>query len=134
MPTPFNHLVMARNILADPSLDSHAGELLRSQRGAFLFGNTAPDVQVVSGQTREATHFFNIPRTDDTPGHVTMFRAYPDLAQPASVSPDRAAFLAGYVCHILLDEVWLDRIFTPYFIQGTDWGDFRRRLMLHNVL
>jgi hypothetical protein len=134
MPTPFNHLAMAEDVLADPALGEVARHILGNQRGAFLFGNTAPDVQVVSGQSREATHFFNIPRTDDTPGQVTMFRQYPELADPETMTGSKAAFLAGYLCHLTLDELWLDRIFGPYFIQIEAWGDFRRRLMLHNVL
>ncbi len=65
---------------------------------------------------------------------MTMFWRFPELARPAALTPDRVAFLTGYVSHLLLDEVWLDLIFAPTFGLGADWGDFRQRLMLHNVL
>ncbi len=44
MPTPFNHIVVAEAVLADPGLNPGVRQFLQSQRGPFLFGNTAPDV------------------------------------------------------------------------------------------
>lgn len=101
--------------------------------GAFLFGNTAPDVQVVSGQDRPVTHFFDIPIQPGMPlPWIEMLRTYPHLA---SILPgEQAAFLAGYVCHLLADWRWVLEIFTPYFGPTCHWGTFRQRLYLHNVL
>jgi hypothetical protein len=129
------HLTVAQKLLAESGLDAGMRELLAQQSGAFYFGNTAPDVQVVSGQPREATHFSTLPPSDPRPSHEIMFAAHPELARPDALPDARAAFLAGYIAHLLLDELWMKNIFYPYFGRGATWGqDLRERLVLHNVL
>lgn len=129
------HLTVAQQILAEPGLDAEVRELLVGQAGPFYFGNTAPDVQVVSGQPREATHFSTLPPSDPRPSHEIMFAAHPELARPDALPQARAAFLAGYIAHLMLDELWMKNIFYPYFGRGASWGqDLRERLVLHNVL
>ncbi|HEY4689351.1 MAG TPA: zinc dependent phospholipase C family protein [Anaerolineae bacterium] len=134
MPTPVQHLVLADVILSHPSLPADVRPHLRAERAAFLFGNTAPDVQVVSGQSREATHFYTVPLTSDRPAHEALFAAHPDLARPDRLSPAHAAFLAGYISHLLLDVIWVRDIFQPVFGLDAGWSSFHDRLFLHNVL
>ena len=69
MPTPIQHLAIAEQLLRDSTLPGAIRDRLLEQRGAFLFGNTAPDVQTVSGQLRETTHFFDIPLRSNEPAH-----------------------------------------------------------------
>lgn len=132
MPTPFMHLALAEEILHKGDLSSAARGLLHGQRGPFLLGNTAPDVQTVSGQARIESHFYTLPRDTDRPAHETLFAAHPALAEPSELPPAQAAFIAGYIAHLLLDELWLDDIFLRYF--GEDWASRQRRAFLHNVL
>ena len=132
MPTPVMHLALAEEILRGDALSPSARRLLIQQRGSFLLGNTAPDVQTISGQTREETHFYAIPRTADRPAHEALFAAHPVLARAEPFPPAQAAFIAGYIAHLLLDELWLDDIFRRYFLP--DWSPLRERLFLHNVL
>lgn len=134
MPTPFYHVALAEDLLLDERLPASLREFLRRRRPAFLLGNTAPDVQTVSGQPREATHFFTVPISDPRPAHEAMFAAFPELARPDRLDPDRAAFLAGYVCHLWLDQLWIREIFEPVFGERAPWGTFRERLYLHNAL
>jgi hypothetical protein len=134
MPTPIQHLVIANDVLADPALPPVAREVLATQRGAFLFGTIAPDVQTVSGQTREATHFFTLPLTDARPAHQLLFADHPALAHVDSLPPAQAAFIAGYASHLALDELWIAQVFSPYFGPEAEWGTFRERLLIHNVL
>ena len=134
MPTPVQHLVIAEALLADRRLPDPAHALLDAQRAAFLFGNTAPDVQTVSGQPREATHFFHVPLRSGRPAHALLFEAHPNLARPERLLPSHSAFLAGYIAHLLLDVTWLRSVFTPVFGPDAGWGHFRDRLFLHNVL
>ena len=135
MPTPIQHLVIADDVLADPALPPVARQVLAAQRGAFLFGTIAPDVQSVSGQTREATHFFTMPHTTDArPAHEILFAAHPSLAHTQDLAPEQAAFIAGYVSHLALDELWIAQVFTPYFGPEAEWDTFRERLLMHNVL
>jgi hypothetical protein len=134
MPTPIQHLVMADDILADAVLPLWMRKHLIAQRGAFLLGTIAPDVQSVSGQPREATHFFTLPSTDTRPAHEVMLAEYPALACANKLPPAQAAFIAGYIQHLTLDELWIKHVFGPYFGMGAEWGTFRERLLIHNIL
>ena len=109
--------------------------MLQAQRCEFLFGTTAPDVQVVSGQLREETHFFCLPiRVSDLPGWEILLSRYPRLASAERLPVSQAAFLAGYICHIQADWLWIKHIFAPVFGPGCGWGTFQERLYYHNVL
>jgi hypothetical protein len=134
MPTPFNHLVLAQQMLAAPDLSSGTREILTTELPAFLFGNIAPDAQTVSGQAREATHFFPVPLGDALPAHETLFARHPGLARANHLPAAQAAFLAGYLAHLELDQLWIKDIFDPVFGPRQTWGNFRERLYLHNIL
>ena len=144
------HLALAEEILRDnapcanapcadapcaDALPSTIRRLLTQQRGPFLLGNTAPDVQTVSGQARDETHFYSIPRTTARPAYETLFATHPRLAHAELLAPAQAAFVAGYIAHLLLDELWLDDIFLRYFASAEQtWGTRCERHFLHNVL
>ena len=134
MPTPFYHLVLSQEMLRDESLNADARDLLLAERPAFLFGNTAPDVQTVSGQTREQTHFFSIPKADRSPAQHVMFGKYPELADAMALPTQQAAFIAGYCVHLLLDQAWIWEVFYPVFGRKARWSDLPERLFFHNVL
>lgn len=134
MPTPFYHLSLARSILQHPDLPASIRRFLEQQACPFLLGNTAPDVQVISGQRRQETHFFTIPILPGLPlPWVRMFRDYPHLSDPARLAPDHAAFLCGYIAHLQADISWINQIYAPIFITGF-WGSHPRRSYIHNVL
>ncbi|MGH2523032.1 MAG: zinc dependent phospholipase C family protein [Anaerolineales bacterium] len=134
MPTPFNHLLIAHELLASPLLAGPVREALAAAQPAFLLGNIAPDVQTISGQTREATHFFPVPIGDAPLAHVKLFAEYPALARAAQLPSAQAVFLAGYLAHLALDYLWVTEIFAPIFGPDQTWETFRERLYLHNVL
>jgi len=127
------HLALAEEILRGDAFLPAVRRLLIQQRGPFLLGHTAPDLQTVSGQTREETHFYTIPRTADRPAYETLFATHPVLARAELLPPAQAAFVAGYIAHLLLDELWLEDLFQRYFLQQ-DWAPWRERAFLHNVL
>lgn len=135
MPTPFYHLSLAEELINHHDLPEPIRQFLRAYRNEFLFGSTAPDVQVVSGQRREATHFFDLPiQPGDPPAWEVFLNVYPELAISNSILAGQSAFLAGYLCHLQADWVWVKDIFTPTFGPLSAWGTFRRRLYYHNVL
>jgi hypothetical protein len=134
MPTPFTHLATVTEILDHPALSGAAGAGLAAELPAFLLGNIAPDVQTLSGQTREATHFFPVPLDGGPPATARLLVQHPALAQPRALPPPQAAFLAGYLAHLVLDERWVADIFEPVFGPDQPWGSFAERLYLHNVL
>lgn len=135
MPTPFYHLHLAQDILEHPGLSRSTRQLLAGHQAAFLFGNTAPDVQVVSHQPRQVTHFFDLPLHPGQPAPgEAMFAAYPSLAQAGALPAEQQAFLAGYLCHLHADWLWVRQIFVPIFGLQAEWGDLSKRIYIHNVL
>jgi hypothetical protein len=134
VPTPFYHLGIADDLLAEDTLPATARALLKAQRAAFYFGKTAPDVQSLSGQSRPATHFYKVPVVDFSPPWERMFSRHPELAQPQNLSPARAAFIAGYICHLQADIIWIKDLFIPYFIPLLARTKRKQVGYLHNVL
>jgi Zinc dependent phospholipase C len=135
VPTPFYHLKIAEELFGHPDLSNAARSFLSQNRAAFLFGNTAPDVQVLSGQPREETHFFDLPiRPGDPPAWDRFLLAYPTFTSLNFLPADQAAFLAGYLCHLQADWLWVVQIFEPVFGPVCGWSSFSHRLYLHNVL
>jgi hypothetical protein len=137
VPTPFYHLSVANEILRRTDLPEPVRTFLYSNRDAFLFGNTAPDVQVVSGQPRELTHFFDLPvRVGDIPPWDKALSAFPSLASSEDLNhlPSQVAFLAGYLCHLQADWLWIVQIFAPVYGPECRWASFTHRLYLHNGL
>ena len=141
MPTPFYHLSVAEELLgsahlsARARLSSRARALLLAEHGAFLFGNTAPDVQAVSRQARQDTHFFDLPlRSMRRLPWEQLLAVHPSLRQADGLPLAQAAFVAGYLCHLQADWQWVKDIFVPVFGLRSPWGTFPQRLYLHNVL
>lgn len=135
MPTPFYHLSIAQNLLDRDAFSPGVQKILERQRGAFLFGNTAADVQVLSGQARQATHFFNLPlHSNPVAPWKLMLNTYPCLDDCRQSAETQAAFIAGYMCHLLADWRWIGNIFVPAFGKQAKWSIFPQRLYLHNVL
>ena len=134
MPTPFYHLFLAGELLAQPQLPDGIRHFLQRMRSEFLFGSTAPDVQVVSGQPRWETHFFDLPIPNgELPPWEKMLSRQPQL-RVTGVPPSQAAFMAGYLCHLQADWLWVKDIFVPIFGLKSSWATFPKRLYYHNVL
>jgi len=135
VPTPFYHLCLAQELLKYPSLPQNIQYFLQGAPGEFLFGSTAPDVQVISGQLRQATHFFNIPILAGDPlAWEKLLADYPSLRFAEKLPAAQTAFVAGYLCHLQADWRWITDIFAPVFGPGCLWGTFQERLYYHNVL
>lgn len=128
------HLIIGERLLGALCLPTDVRDLLLAQRGAFLLGNIAPDLQAVSGQPRRATHFYSLPLTSDRPVYYALLQTHPELAQPRALPPAQAAFWAGYIAHLLFDEAWVREIFTPVFDADHTWADRSERMLWHNVL
>lgn len=125
---------MALDLYQHVALSLPQRRLLDRHREAFLLGNTAPDVQVISGQRRETTHFYNIPVRGLDPAWGRMLQRYPTLARADALPEAQAAFLAGYLCHLQADQFWALEIFNPVFGLEQTWETFRHRLYVHNAL
>lgn len=95
----------------------------RRAMASFIFGSTAPDTRVISGQPRESTHFFEIPLVPNTYSPITMMQTWPELADPTALEPRHAALVAGYLTHLVMDETWVEDVVLPcLFVAGETWG------------
>lgn len=133
MPTPFTHLAAAQRLLDEPALPAEHRDLFRRELGAFLLGSVAADARNESGTPRAATHFYDFAEqmTDAIPW-LTMLGEHPDMWTPCDAAHE--AFVAGYVAHLSMDEIWSRRMVGPYFVGGS-WGDREHRwVMLHVIL
>lgn len=119
MPTPFTHLAYAQRLLADDGLPEGVRHLLHSERPAFLLGSIAADAQTIYGLNREITHFYSYDQPLEIPPYQIMLAKHAELATAAL--PSQRAFVAGYVFHLSIDEIWSVQMIHPYFVTA-QWG------------
>jgi hypothetical protein len=132
MPTPFTHLRTAERLLHDPEVTLPLRTLLQTENSAFLLGNVAADARVDSGMQRADTHFYHYDEPITQHAWRVMLERHPTLTTPNSAA--HQAFLAGYVAHLSMDEIWLVDMLRPHFVER-EWATQQSRFfMLHIVL
>lgn len=106
---------------------------MTAERPAYVLGSVAPDARVDAPDPRAATHFYTYTEPFAQHPWMTMLERYPSLTQPKSAA--HRAFIAGYVAHLAMDQVWSVDMLAPHFAAGT-WGENRRHrfLVLHTLL
>lgn len=135
MPTASAHLASALDLLEDPALAVRQRLASGEPHGAFLLGTISPDVRVMNGLPREATHFYDIPLSRDKTASQRMLDAYPALAKSGGLPACQAAFVAGYMAHLVMDEVWLEVVVMPHiFIDGAAWTTDHPNYRLYSLL
>ena len=135
MPTPFFHLNVAKSLISLPGYEAGIKDVINTYQSTFLLGHVAPDIRVISGQTRESTHFYKFPPSDnDLLPWENMQKTYLRSDRIACSDSECAVFIAGYLCHLQADWLWVRNIYEPYFICGSHWGTFSKREYMHNVL
>lgn len=132
MPTPFTHLATAQRLLTDNHLDKVERALLNAERGAFLLGNIAADARVSCGLRREDTHFYVYEQPVIDEVWRVMMRQH-DLLR-TNDPPAKRAFLAGYVAHLAIDEVWTVEMMRQHFVESAWRTQGHRYVMLHVIL
>ena len=110
MPNPPTHIDLALESmrrLEHPALEKYPG--------SFLLGSTAPDIRIITRDRREETHF--VPLSNDVvgAGAENMLRCYPRLSMTSGLSGPTIAFIAGFISHLISDEVWIIHMYRPYF-------------------
>ena len=68
------------------------------------------------------------------PPWLVLKETYPLLGDVTRLGKAQAVFLAGYLCHLQADWIWVRDIFVPIFGKKSSWKTFHERLYLHNVL
>lgn len=97
--------------LAVEAADRASGRLrgvIDARFSHFCVGAVAPDARERNETGRAATHFFEF-REPSTWGRATteLFAARPSLARPDALSDAQAAYVAGYLAHLAVDEVFV---------------------------
>ena len=110
MPNCNTHIELASTILERVS-----HPVLRENPGFFLIGSTAPDIRIITRARREQYHFATLDFYSVGEGVRGLFSARPDLGSPSNLSGATAAFLSGFLTHIIADEVWILTMYRPYF-------------------
>ena len=125
MPNLPAHIGLARQAAARIASPVIAGNM-----GYFLLGSTAPDMRAITKRPREDYHFapLDFQRVGD--GARAMLRAHPHLT---GLEDEKAAFVAGYISHLVLDECWITQIFRPCF-GAADASADARGLVLDRAL
>jgi len=71
---------------------------------------------------QEQTHFFNLEDERSESGARLIFKAHPDLANRGKLNAATTSFVAGYLCHLVTDEVWINDIYRPFFGSSSPLG------------
>lgn len=117
MPPICLHLSIAREaagLLRHPIIDQNLA--------SYLIGATGPDVQIVTNASREETHFFNLEDEHSESGVRLIFKAHPDLAKGSKLNAATKSFVAGYLSHLITDEIWILDIYRPFFGHSSPLG------------
>jgi hypothetical protein len=88
---------------------------IEADRGAYFLGATAPDIRVITRRDRRVTHFFHLDRFEHQDSVRQMLVEHPDLCDAAALDPRTRAFVAGYITHLVLDEVYIETIYRLFF-------------------
>jgi hypothetical protein len=135
MPTASAHLAAALELLDDPALSASQQLASGEPHGAFMLGNFSPDVRVINGLAREITHFYDIPLSPGTSASHALLNTHPELAKGDVLSANQAAFVAGYMAHLIMDEAWLEFVVMPYiFIDDAAWDTNHPNYRLYSLL
>ena len=129
MPPLALHTVIAKQVA-----DRVRHRVLEEERGNLYLGSTAPDIRVITRWERGRTHFFDLSNFDEQSGVTGLFHAYPRLRQPGDLSPATAAFVAGYVTHLVMDELWITTIYRPFFGEHSPLSGRLRANMMDRAL
>lgn len=129
MPHLVFHMSVARELaetLRHPTLES--------DRGAFYIGSTGPDMHILEGRRRSSSHFFELEELHEQNSVETFLKAHPELCRPRELRGGAPAFVAGYLTHLVIDELWITDIYRPFFGPGSPLGGDARANIMDRVL
>jgi hypothetical protein len=104
------HMSVARDLANDlqsPAIDD--------ERGAYYLGATTPDIRALTRRDREETHFFKLDDFGQQDGVHRLFEREPALRDSHALDGQTAAFMAGYISHLVMDEDYITEIYRPLF-------------------
>jgi hypothetical protein len=116
--------------LAWQAADRLGHRALDENLGSFLLGAVSPDVRAITKRDRAEYHYAPLSFTEIGEGVRGLFAAHPELLGKPQSDAAAAAFVAGYITHILLDESWIAGVFRPHFDgSGAEYDDAVSKVM-----
>ena len=109
-------------------------ETLTSGDGPYLLGATTPDIRVLTRGDRRDTHFFDLDDHGAQDSPSRFLEAYGDLADPDKISDETRSFVCGYLTHLVLDEMYITRIYRPFFLPHEAIGGKVRANVMDRLL
>ena len=101
--------------LAWQAADRLGHRTLDENPGCFLLGAVSPDVRAITKRDRAEYHYAPLNFSDIGEGVRGLFAAHPGLRGKPKSDETAAAFIAGYITHLVLDESWITDVFRPHF-------------------
>jgi hypothetical protein len=129
MPALTVHTAIAKDVV-----DQIGDTVLEERRGALYLGATAPDIRVLTRWARERTHFFDLNEFEEQSGLAGLFESNPALAKPANLSEETMSFVAGYITHLVMDEMWITNVYRPFFGERSELGGGVRANVMDRAL
>src|SRR5207248_6842089 len=75
-------------------------------------------------------HFFDLANMEHQDSAAEFLRTYAHLADPERLDEQAAAFVSGYITHLVLDETYIVSMYRPHFGQlSALGGDQQANLM-----
>ena len=125
MPSIGSHLAVARRVA-----DRLCQAAIDADRGVYYLGATAPDIRAITRRDRRETHFYELDDFEPQDSINRMVQEHPELGEPAGLLRPTPAFMAGYVTHLVMDELYIEGIYRNEFGERSSrFGDPR-----HDVL
>lgn len=91
--------------------------------GSYLLGATSPDIRLITGASREQTHFLSLDADFAESSSQSLFRFHADLADGRALDRLTRAFVAGYLSHLITDDAWILDVYRPFFGGKAAAGD-----------
>ncbi len=129
MPHLAFHMSVARDLA-----NALENTLIDADRGAYYLGSTGPDMHVLSRERRISSHYFDLDCLDEQDSVESFFRSHRDLRDAWKLGDSTAAFVSGYLTHLVMDVVWITDIYRPFFGPDSTLGGSARANVLDRVL
>ena len=131
MPPLVTHMIAA--VRAGGHLQSPALSF-DERNGDYLLGATTPDIRVLTRWDRERTHFFDIYNDGHQDCVENFFNAHRMFRDPANLSAETRAWVAGYLTHVIMDQEYVLQIYRPFFGSRSLLGGSSHANLLDRVL
>ena len=91
--------------------------------GTFCWARPRPDIRAITRRSREEYHFATLDFDRVGAGVRGLLEAHPGLRNGAEHSERTRAFVAGYITHLVADEVWIMDMYRPHFGNRSVFAD-----------